>query len=100
MTGTLAEQVKINLIHYNQWTDVVIHESTSFVSGKPPNSEDLEWVIPSKNCQLTVDEINQWFKEIEKIQSKVDKVTIGVVNDDGTIVYYYIHNGIVEPRQN
>ncbi|EGW34976.1 uncharacterized protein SPAPADRAFT_58100 [Spathaspora passalidarum NRRL Y-27907] len=111
MTSTLAEQVKINLTHYNQWSDVVIHAVSNelfAISGKPPQKLDdkeidVEWIVPktNSNSKLSVDEINQWFKRIAEIHGNPpQRIAIAVVNDDGTIVYYFIHEGIVKPRQN
>ncbi|EDK43659.1 hypothetical protein LELG_01838 [Lodderomyces elongisporus NRRL YB-4239] len=179
MTGTFgttpSEQVRLNLIHYNLWTEVTLHND-HIVSGLPPqelvptdddvdDDDDVvdknkrrEWVVCKRllNTKLSVEEINTWFEEIKDItqregdlktpineslnsQSKEDKtdkepiisnqtdltttkttntpnkwtrikningkdrvgrITIAMINDDGTIVYYFIHDGITKPRQN
>lgn len=35
-----------------------------------------------------------------KRKSREKRVLMAVVNDDSTIVYYIVHDGIVKPRQN
>lgn len=114
---SLASQVELNLIHYNLWTEVSSHEITqqndqsiTILSGIPPQKLDSadpqnlrEWVIPRllSQAKVTTSAINNWFQEIEKItQSRPKRVTTGILHDDGTVVYYFIHDGIVKPRQN
>ena len=173
MTGTFgttpSEQVRLNLIHYNLWTEVTLHNN-HIVSGLPPQKlvptdDDVddknkrrEWVVCKRllNTKLSVEEINTWFEEIKHItqrerdlktpnnesfnsqsqenktdiepiifnqtdsttttatntpnkwtrmkningKDRVDRITIAMINDDGTIVYYFIHDGITKPRQN
>lgn len=106
----LIEQVKANLIHYNHWTSIKVHEGLNVLSGVPPLKLDLddpdemrEWVIPKSmdDKQLRLTEIESWFARIaQEATLRPKRVTIGLVNDDGTIVYYFIHDGIVKPRQN
>lgn len=116
--SSLSEQVKTNLSHYNLWTDVREHSikdlSLEILSGIPPSkldSNDIEnqreWIIPklmSHKANLTLKEINSWFVSISNLvesnNSRPKRVTIGLVNDDGTVVYYFIHDGVVKPRQN
>ena len=51
--------------------------------------------------KLSVKEINQWFKIIKTtIGYRPKRIIIAIINDDGTIVYYFIHDGITKPRQN
>ncbi|KAK6456277.1 tRNA-splicing endonuclease subunit Sen15 [Scheffersomyces xylosifermentans] len=111
---SLANQVQTNLIHYNFWTKVKIHDINNglkAVIGLPPSKLDSndeedqpEWVIPRSlvsNSSISVKEINEWFTGIAILEEKRPKrITIGIVNDDGTVVYYFIHDGIVKPRQN
>ncbi|CAH2351458.1 tRNA-splicing endonuclease subunit Sen15p [[Candida] railenensis] len=106
---TLIKKVKENLIHYNLWKSVQEHDS-KVLSGFPPSKliiddEDNqeEWVVPKlmTDKDFSIEEIESWFVQIEKISTKRPaRITIGLVNDDATIVYYFIHDGIVKPRQN
>lgn len=109
---TLSQQVQTNLVHGNMWTEVRTHETASgvLVSGLPPTPLDSrdapgsrEWVVPRsylEEPQLSVAEINSWFVELAKLGTRPLRVTIAIVNDDGTIVYYFIYDGVVKPPQN
>lgn len=106
---SLAQQVSTNLTHYNLWKSVEIHES-QLCSGFPASKLDLEdpddlkeWVIPKlmNDKDISSIEIESWFSKITSISSKRPKrITIALINDDATIVYYFVHDGIVKPRQN
>lgn len=114
---TLVSQVRLNLIHYNLWTDVVSHEiiqddqiPIKILSGIPPQKLDSldpeklrEWVIPRllSHPKLSAVTIRSWFAGIQEITEMPPKrVTAGILHDDGTVVYYFVHDGIVKPRQN
>lgn len=109
---TLASQVRTNLQYQNLWTNVIIHEVSGLeiISGIPPsklsstdNENQKEWIIPKMFSQdkLSVTEIKSWFNKILELTNDTpDRVTIAIVNDDSTIVYYFIHNGITKPNQN
>jgi tRNA-splicing endonuclease subunit Sen15 len=112
---SLATHVHTNLVHYNLWTNVQIHNvSTNDVvvlSGTPatklrPDDADglTEWVVARSlvpDYSVTTAQINQWFSAIEELNgTRPSRVTIAIVNDDGTVVYYFIHDGVVKPRQN
>ncbi|KAK6204931.1 tRNA-splicing endonuclease subunit Sen15 [Scheffersomyces amazonensis] len=119
-SSSLANQVKLNLIHYNLWTDVKIYETLSsssssgivspILSGISPTTKETEWVVckslDKSDAQLSTQEIESWFVQIEKINVKwhayqrPKKIIIAIVNDDSTVVYYNIHDGLVKPRQN
>ncbi|CUM46718.1 uncharacterized protein AC631_05312 [Debaryomyces fabryi] len=117
---SLANQVETNLVHHNLWSDVKRHEIANYndtkitiLRGKPPakletGDEDgsTEWVVPklmtSKN-DMNITEIDNWFVQISQLSDpkiRPLRITIGLVNDDATVVYYFIHDGIVKPRQN
>lgn len=117
---SLADQVKTNLVHHNLWNNVESHEILNYndnnmtiLRGKPPAKleasdadNSTEWVIPklmgSKN-DMKITEIDNWFVQISQLSDpriRPQRITIGLVNDDATVVYYFIHDGIVKPRQN
>ncbi|KAG5421651.1 SEN15 [Candida metapsilosis] len=161
--STPTDQVRLNLIHYNLWTKVEVHNDY-ILSGLPPtklvstdNESKREWIVCKRlnqESRLKVKEINSWFEEIKQFTSgkgdqdqdvdndtkdsstrngksdvespsgdvpspvdndspiwkpidktmngkgRVERLTIALINDDGTIVYYFIHDGITKPRQN
>ncbi|CCE79562.1 Piso0_001636 [Millerozyma farinosa CBS 7064] len=116
-SGKLSkEQVMQNLTDYNAWSSVEEHEAciqgkqTVILTGIPPKKlvgsdqeNQLEWVVPLDIARgkLDVGEINCWFSEIERISGhRPGRITLGTQNDDSTIVYYFVHDGIVKPQRN
>ncbi|EGV60282.1 hypothetical protein CANTEDRAFT_110382 [Yamadazyma tenuis ATCC 10573] len=120
-SGSLGHRVKQNLEYHNLWSDVqtfVIGSGPSIVDilyAAPPNNPsttnptDLEldggkqWIIPQavdSQKNLSVKQINTWFVEIGKISGQRPKsILIALVNDDSTVVYYKIHDGVATPKQ-
>lgn len=180
-TSSTTDQVRLNLVHYNLWTQVEVHNNY-ILSGLPPtklvstdSDSKREWIVCKRlneQSKLKVKEINSWFEEIKQFtngneekrgnefkldvpseahlqsqdttenskkaetedvssssthiepastddskphppnslwkpidktmngKGRVDRITIALINDDGTIVYYFIHDGITKPRQN
>lgn len=107
----LAEQVATNLTHYTLWhgVEIVQGDKNTFLCGFPPSKltftdapDKKEWVVPTdlRNKNVTMDKIEEWFHEISMLESRPDRVTLAIVNDDGTVVYYFVHDGVVKPRQN
>lgn len=104
----VIHQVKINLELQHLWNSVTVHDT--LISGYPPKKLDLvdsdhqlEWIIPKLKSQddVKVRDINSWFEQIHSISNvRPQRVTVALVDDDSTIVYYFIHDGIVKPRQN
>ena len=178
-TSSTIDQVRLNLIHYNLWTQVEVHNNY-ILSGLPPSKlvstdpdSKHEWIVCKRlneHRKLKVREINSWFEEIKEYKKdgsedgtsgdvdepdsctetsmqnsnindaqqnevenqlpcisvqkesisednhsstsiwkpidntmngkgRVRRLTIALINDDGTIVYYFIHDGITKPRQ-
>lgn len=108
---SLPQTVKTNLVHYNQWTDVeeVACGESILLCGFPPDKLDerdppskKEWVVPRSMADLLVTnkQIQQWFVDIALVEARPSRVTLALVNGDGTVVFYFVHDGIVKPRQN
>lgn len=36
----------------------------------------------------------------EEVEGKKKRMLMGIVGGDGTVVHYFVHDGIVKPRQN
>lgn len=105
-----------NLTEYNAWSSVQEHEAciqgkaTVILTGIPPKKlvasdqdNQLEWVVPFNIArgELGIEEINCWFSEIKRISGhRPSRITLGAQNDDSTIVYYFVHDGIVKPQRN
>lgn len=107
----VASQVATNLVHYNLWHDVKVHEHKDIhiLSGIPPNRLDehdldnqVEWVVPQAMdlSSVSMDAIGRWFDVVANLTCRPKRLTLAVVNEDSTVVYYFVHDGVVKPRQN
>lgn len=86
-------------------------EQLEIISGYPPQKltsadkdHSLEWVIPifvNSQANITVKNINYWFQKIKGLTGiRPVRVTVALVNVDSTVVYYFVHDGLVKPVQN
>lgn len=104
-------QVKQNLLFYTLWTEV--HEISlpggTVLSGKPHNKllgddmeQGLEIVLPARiGEEVTPKRLNTIFNDMQQAQgTRPKRLIIGIVNDDSTVVYYFIHDGLVKPKKN
>lgn len=114
----VAQQVLTNLVHYNLWTEVLIHKPTdesssansfAILSGLPPAKLDQldptnqrEWVIgrlmQERKCGM--DEVDKYFQTVAKLNCRPKRISLALVSDDGTVTYYFVHDGAIKPRQN
>lgn len=108
---SLSERVCTHLVHYNLWTEVTQHEANGLVvlSGYPPykldeldDARQKEWVVPCSmdEAELSLDQIDAWFEFATDRGARPRRMTVAMANDDGTIVYYFVHDGVAKPRQN
>ncbi|KAI1842313.1 hypothetical protein JX266_011481 [Neoarthrinium moseri] len=73
--------------------------------GAAEQKSELEWVLPTNlNENVTLDFLSQVFDSMERPESlpegRAKRLVLAVVHDDSTVVYYFVHDGIVKPRQN
>lgn len=66
--------------------------------------DDLkEWVLPIlKSTQLTIEKIDLIFENIKSasdLNQRPKRILLGIIDDDSSIVYYTIHDGVTKPRQ-
>lgn len=108
---SIVDQVKQNLLFYNLWTDVSEVQLTNdiLLQGKPKekllNDEEInnhEIVLPiNLSTKLTVSKLDSLFKELEvKLSTRPKRIVVGIINEDSTIVYYFIHDGVYKPKKN
>lgn len=108
---TVADVVATNLTHYNLWNKVekTACDNVEFLCGVPPKkladqdeADQLEWVVPKRmeDRSCTMAEVDSWFAAVERLAQRPKRVSLALVNDDGTVVYYFVHDGVVKPRQN
>lgn len=107
----MAEQIRTNLVHQHLWTDVEIHVTklTDLVHGTPPKTlhpDDTEirseWLVPARsNDDWTIKQWDECFRAAEGVAGKdVDRMLMAIVDNDSTIVYYFVYKGLVKPRKN
>ncbi|ODV85639.1 hypothetical protein CANARDRAFT_176075 [[Candida] arabinofermentans NRRL YB-2248] len=110
----LAGKVYLNLVHYNLWCGVSVVRCGDeyIVKGCPPpatdsnnntnsTSDDVEYIVPVlKTTKVSMKVLDSVFEAIEATEGlKPKKIILGIVDVDGTVVYYNVHDGIQKPRQ-
>jgi tRNA-splicing endonuclease subunit Sen15 len=65
-------------------------------------SNKKEVVLPYRlDENLTPKQLKSIFDELEQVQGQRQRrIIIGIVNDDSTVVYYFIHDGVYKPKKN
>lgn len=108
---SLVNQVKENLLYQNLWTQVteIQLSNETLLQGKPKEKllndekeQSIEIVLPIKlSSELTVRRLNSIFHELEiTLNKRPKRILVGIVNDDSTVVYYFIHDGVYKPKKN
>jgi tRNA-splicing endonuclease subunit Sen15 len=69
------------------------------------DTAELEWVLPTNlNENITLEFLATIFDSMERAETlrpgRSKRLMLAVVHDDSTVVYYFVHDGIVKPRQN
>lgn len=107
----IVKLVRNNLVHQQLWNDVQeikLSEIDLWVMrGMPPHklsnddpSLEAEYILPVELSQynpgeLTLKIMSQIFAELG-----CKRITLGIANDDGTVVYYFIYKGLHKPKKN
>ncbi|QPG77077.1 hypothetical protein FOA43_004476 [Brettanomyces nanus] len=114
-TKATLNKVKTNLTHYCLWLNVsevrffdkTVNETISVLKGQNPKADNdsgcannYDYVLPvMKDTKLTLQTIDLIFYHLELNEgSPVDKLVLGIMDFDGTIVYYNIHPGVHKPK--
>ncbi|BAO41475.1 tRNA-splicing endonuclease subunit SEN15 [Kluyveromyces marxianus] len=117
MSSILCDEVYKNLLYQQLWTEVEVkrYGEVDIVCGKPSHrltnddadDEDMllegkEYVYPLqmhqyKGSGLTIEVLGRLFSQLPE---KLKRLTLGIVNDDGTIVYYFVYKGVRKPKKN
>ncbi|OUM51274.1 hypothetical protein BVG19_g366 [[Candida] boidinii] len=67
------------------------------------NHDLKEWVLPIlKSTQLTIEKIDLIFDNIKSksdLNQRPKRILLGIIDEDSSIVYYTIHDGVTKPRQ-
>lgn len=108
----IIELIWNNLVYYQLWNDIkyeVLENKMKLISGFPPNklSNDdkditIEYVIPIhmqqyKESCLTLQKLEYLFNTLP---SHCKRIILGIANDNGTVVYYFIYKGLHRPKKN
>lgn len=119
--NVLNRMVRDNLLLFQLWKDVTILEKSiifnskkiTLVTGIPPNrlsNDDIEnetiereYLLPVSMTQykeeyITMECLDRVFKEL--CPEGTSRIILAIVNTDGTIVFYFIYNGLHKPRKN
>lgn len=105
----LAKVVQTNLVHYNLWADVEVVQLGALVAlrGSAPNAlpgatTNFEYVVPvaMASGKTSMAEMDSWFAALGQYATRPPRVVLALVNDDGTVVYYFVSDGVSKPRQN
>ena len=80
----------------------LVKSRTTFSQDEAP---ETEWVLPTHiNEKLSLRTIAAVFDSMGGTETlkpgRCKRILLATVHDDSTIVYYFIHDGIVKPRQN
>jgi tRNA-splicing endonuclease subunit Sen15, fungi type len=73
--------------------------------GSAAQTPEVEWVLStSLNETITLEFLASVFDSMERPpnlpESRSKRILLAVRHDDSTVVYYFVHDGIVKPRQN
>ncbi|KAI0881903.1 tRNA-splicing endonuclease subunit Sen15 [Annulohypoxylon maeteangense] len=80
-------------------------KSNPDLAGRIPGKPVVEWVLPTHLAEKwTLKAFASVFDSMPPQPSanadRVKRVLLATMHDDSTIVYYFMHDGIVKPRQN
>jgi tRNA-splicing endonuclease subunit Sen15 len=102
-----------HLLHQAYWHSLAVHDSPELprplIAGIPPEGTSKEWVLPVNLREKW--SLRKWAEVFDALPEEVEteeaggrrgnkRLTMGVVSDDSTVVYYVVRDGIVKPKQN
>ncbi|KAK9366809.1 Sen15 protein-domain-containing protein [Lipomyces kononenkoae] len=125
----IACRVKRNLDLHHLWTDLSIHRvdvvtreslpllndgQVVLVRGRPPDklystdsydehdSPKQEWILPVRTESKW--SVKRWVSVFESIAAyqglAPERILMAMYTDDSTVVYYFVHWGLIKPRKN
>jgi len=88
-------------LHPDDQVELVKTHATYTVDETP----EIEWVVPMHLSEkLTLKQLAEVFDSVELseplAEGRCKRLLMAIVHDDSTVVYYFVHDGIVKPRQN
>ncbi|CAI4049506.1 hypothetical protein SUVZ_13G1940 [Saccharomyces uvarum] len=127
-TTDIISLVKNNLLYFQMWTEVELLQDVlpwkgnnlNLLKGRPPHklsndAEDTggdkgpspiqqpEFILPINMSQykenfLTLECLSRIFTQLG--DSTTERILLAIINDDGTIVYYFVYKGVRKPKRN
>ncbi|CAI1632200.1 hypothetical protein SEUBUCD646_0M01980 [Saccharomyces eubayanus] len=127
-TTDIISLVKNNLLYFQMWTEVELlqdvlpwkENTLSLLKGRPPHKlsndtedtvgdhgmspvQQTEFILPINMSQykenfLTLECLSQVFTQL--CDSVTERILLAIINDDGTIVYYFVYKGVRKPKRN
>ncbi|CAI4048109.1 Sen15p SKDI_13G1890 [Saccharomyces kudriavzevii IFO 1802] len=126
-TTDIISLVKNNLLFFQMWTEVEILQEViswkenklNLLRGRPPHklsndtdaeddespvpTQPLEFILPINMSQykeyfLTLECLTKIFAQLSN--PSTERILLAIINDDGTIVYYFIYKGVRKPKRN
>lgn len=88
-------------LHPDDQVELVKTHATYTVDETP----EIEWVLPMHlNEKFSLKQMAEVFDSLELpeplAEGRHKRLLMAIVHDDSTVVYYFVHDGIVKPRQN
>ncbi|KAI5790945.1 tRNA-splicing endonuclease subunit Sen15 [Pyronema domesticum] len=107
----LIRIVENHLLNHADWRSVTQHAFTPrpLLSGIPPEPVYVEWLLPvdlrekwsPRKMAEVFDSLPEGvWGENAKGEKRTKRMLLAVVAEDSTVSYYFVHDGIVKPRQN
>lgn len=119
--------VKNNLLYFQMWTEMEVLPDVlpwkgnrlNLLRGRPPHklsndtdtedensspsAQPTEFILPISMSQyrenfLTLECLSKVFTHLRS--PSTERVLLAIINDDGTIVYYFIYKGVRKPKRN
>lgn len=110
--GLVVRNVYMNMVHYLKWDDVQLmeffdqesHEETKIILLTGINTQndqaenaEREYIYPVHISSTNVN--NTLLKRIFRKISPKNWIHLGILSDDGTVVYYKLYNGLQKPKK-
>lgn len=124
----LVQAVYVNLQHQHDWLRLSLHvnQPRTLIKGMPPHclythpddqiaalaeeratgtrmaqESEFEWVLPMHLSEkLSIARLAAIFDSVDSLHRRGKRILLAIVHNDSTVAYYYVHEGMVKPRQN
>ncbi|SCU96403.1 LANO_0E13410g1_1 [Lachancea nothofagi CBS 11611] len=109
--SSIVSLVKANLAQQQLWDFVEESQLNDLdawvISGVPPHKlsnddKDLEreWILPVDLKQYSASDLTLEIADKLFAELICRRIILGIANDDGTVVYYFMYKGLHKPKKN